>query len=501
MHDPALHLFIDDHHVRNAVALKRVLHPFEQSHEPILDDIDGRMLAWGCIIHENGRYRLWYQSAASVPVHEMQLAGVWGRGSEFGFFPDRFPGAIRETQTSTISYAESEDGLKWSRPSLGLFEWRGSKANNIVFDGSSASAQFNGMLTNMDSVTVVRDEQDANPAGRYKMINHWETIHVWDNDVGKLNRPKDFMDRAWAHRAKYLIRSADGIRWEPKLTRIKDVEGGDYCGIVRDDRNGHWWFNDRPTVGLPSGYCRLAGLSVSNDLYHWPEHLEQILHPGEFEDYGKRYEHHGFTPFNYGDQDLGMLELSIVGATVANVLVSHRDGEPWRIVSYEPVLQVGPKGSKDEAITVMTRNAPFAAGQRLRLYYNGRNKPAPPEIRFGGLFPAEMRLDGFAAMTVDRLAVQRHMAPAVLQTQHVTVSAPQLELNIAGHGGSAQVALLDEGMRALKGYDVGDCQPIEEDAVRAKVKWKDHDDVAALKGRTISVLVKLQAGSIYAFRL
>ena len=31
-----------------------------------------------------------------------------------------------------LCYAESEDGLTWRKPELGLQEWNGSRANNIV---------------------------------------------------------------------------------------------------------------------------------------------------------------------------------------------------------------------------------------------------------------------------------------------------------------------------------------------------------------------------------
>jgi hypothetical protein len=31
-----------------------------------------------------------------------------------------------------LCYAESDDGLRWRRPKLGLFEFNGSKANNII---------------------------------------------------------------------------------------------------------------------------------------------------------------------------------------------------------------------------------------------------------------------------------------------------------------------------------------------------------------------------------
>ena len=32
-------------------------------------------------------------------------------------------------------YAESKDGINWTKPNLGLFEWKGSKENNIVWLG------------------------------------------------------------------------------------------------------------------------------------------------------------------------------------------------------------------------------------------------------------------------------------------------------------------------------------------------------------------------------
>ena len=32
-------------------------------------------------------------------------------------------------------YAESRDGIHWTKPELGLFEFNGSKQNNIVWDG------------------------------------------------------------------------------------------------------------------------------------------------------------------------------------------------------------------------------------------------------------------------------------------------------------------------------------------------------------------------------
>jgi len=202
-HDSSLHLFVDDYHLRNRFAMKRVTGKLTKQAEPVVEDLPGRLVSWACVLREpEGLFRAWYCSVCKVSAHDMAIAGVWGRGNEFGFFPERMEGAIPETQTCTVSYAESRDGFRWIKPSLGLFEWQGSKDNNIVLDGSRAAAQFHRCLTNMDQPSVIKDEADPDPARRYKMISHWESVHYWDNYVAKLDRSPEFQQACGAARGK-----------------------------------------------------------------------------------------------------------------------------------------------------------------------------------------------------------------------------------------------------------------------------------------------------------
>ena len=39
----------------------------------------------------------------------------------------------RAVHKEVTCYAESKDGIHWAKPNLGLFEWEGSKENNIVW--------------------------------------------------------------------------------------------------------------------------------------------------------------------------------------------------------------------------------------------------------------------------------------------------------------------------------------------------------------------------------
>jgi hypothetical protein len=235
--------------------------------------------------------------------------------------------------------------------------------------------------------------------------------------------------------------------------------------------------------------------------------VEQIVYPGEFEDWGLRYEHHGMIPFNYGDQDLGYLELSVKGAPVANILLTHRDGQPWqRPNGNEPLIQVGERGSFDDRIVNAMRNPPLIVGDEIVIPYNGRFKEGVVNDRFkgryiGSLGLATLRLDGFAGFEVCPFTMHRYGLAASLQSQPVLVSADDLQVNLKGHRGTARVALLDEGARGIEGYGLTDCLPIDEDNVRATVRWKERNEIRSLRGRKVMFLIQLQSGSVWSFRL
>ncbi len=83
-----------------------------------------------------------------------------------------------------VSYAESRDGLRWTRPKLGLYEYEGSKENNIVWmdDPWAKREQRNPMA-------IFKDTNPAcAPDARYKSVARG------DDGV-------------------YALKSPDGIHW------------------------------------------------------------------------------------------------------------------------------------------------------------------------------------------------------------------------------------------------------------------------------------------------
>jgi hypothetical protein len=67
---------------------------------------------------QSGKFQLWTQ------VHEW-VEKPTGRSTRYA-----------------IAYAESDDGLSWDAPNLGLFQWKGSKQNNTPESTGASSGCF-----------------------------------------------------------------------------------------------------------------------------------------------------------------------------------------------------------------------------------------------------------------------------------------------------------------------------------------------------------------------
>lgn len=92
-------------------------------------------LGWAQVLIDGGRYRLWYQTMG-IPGNAM--AGI-------------------------LCYAESDDGFHWRKPELGLVEFGGSRANNILMQHGREEESF------------IFPDPTAPPPERYRLMMH----HVW----------------------------------------------------------------------------------------------------------------------------------------------------------------------------------------------------------------------------------------------------------------------------------------------------------------------------------
>jgi hypothetical protein len=171
-----------------------------------------------CIIREPDRLRMYYSAGDS--------SGGW-----------------------SVGYAESEDGMRWTRPSLGLWEYGGSRANNLVL---SAEAE----------------------RGELRVCHPW----VICNSTGYRMYYSVSVDSG-----AYAIGTAtspDGINWRKDQRVVVLPRGSEgefdywYAAIpkvVRDDSGYRMWYtgyNGGPAnAGLPAAYA--LGHAVSDDGVNW----------------------------------------------------------------------------------------------------------------------------------------------------------------------------------------------------------------------------------------
>jgi hypothetical protein len=501
-HDSNLYLFADDHWIAEQHGLKRVVNRARPLETPIVWPDDPRTetdCAWGNVIREpDGRFRLWYCTMmmghnADGP-HEIAKAGVWGRGDDYSFRP-RSAADGRDVESMLGKYAESTDGVHWTKPALGLIEFRGSRKNNILLNGERAARQTDGALTNFDGFTIVRDDAEPDPSRRYKMVAHWESVHCWDNHEisGSLGRSKERMDRYWAARGEYITFSPDGLCWDQPLVRVNLPSGGGDRLLVVPDRRGDRWM-----AYVRSGGWSYPAFSYSGDLRDWsaPEPARHIT-PASVQAPAVEC----MIPFNYGNQDLGFpCGMDKPRGVFTPMLAARHDGDEWTwIDNTTPFIPFGPPSSYYASGCVPLHNEPFVVGDELLIYFNAFSRRQTPPCPFGtrSIGVAKLRRDGFAG-----LQAADPTKPGSLTTRPVPVSGALLLLNVEQRGaaGKVEVALLDERGNELPGFTFADCQPITADAVRARATWTNHRDLTPLANRPIRLSVRAHAGAIvYAF--
>lgn len=104
---------------------------------------------YGSVIREKDVYRMWYVCVGK----------------------DRFDKKTPRSAPWRVAYAESKDGVNWTKPDLGLVDYNGSRDNNLVLMEPRLGAV---------NIKVLHDPDDPDPTRRYKM-----GAHVWfpKNDV------------------------------------------------------------------------------------------------------------------------------------------------------------------------------------------------------------------------------------------------------------------------------------------------------------------------------
>ena len=129
-----LQLFLDDALIDTRRGVELRLHEPRQAETVLVRDrpYEDTTMYDPVVIKDGDRYRMWYRANFNSAPYYM-------------------------------AYAESSDGITWTKPSLGLIEVRGSKDNNLIWSAKDVSGPH--------SWSVFKDPNPAVPADeRYKAM-------------------------------------------------------------------------------------------------------------------------------------------------------------------------------------------------------------------------------------------------------------------------------------------------------------------------------------------
>ena len=475
-------LFIDEHFFQSSEGIELCMNPPVQDPTPVLiaDQPweEKGIGAYSTAFRErDGRFRLWYDALVDVGTPQ--------------------EGARR------LCYAESEDGIHWEKPSLGLIPFRGSPENNIVAPHLEHQS--------MQGATVYHDER-APADERYKL---WSKFRPTDSQIAE-----EVRSGLWA------MHSPDGIHWQVYPDQPNPPNQS--C----DTQNMFFWDD---TIKRYVGYTRVRetqnseeaalagkvayrsiGRITSPDFRTWSSTQIVLQADGEdlaipvpprSDDQRPSINYYTSCAMKYESaQDVYLMFPSVYyhwgengfPATMDTQLLSSRDGINWRRQgNRRPFLR---HGMDDETHSGMIFANPWLipVGDELWLYYAGmaHNHGADPGDvgRSSSLFRARIRRDGFVSADAGYGGGQ--FITPVLQ-----FGGNRLELNLDGSaGGWLQVEIQDADGQPFPGFMLADADPVVGNAIGKSVTWKGRSDLSELIGKPARLRFVLRAMKLYAFQ-
>ncbi|MSU23278.1 MAG: hypothetical protein EXS32_05570 [Opitutus sp.] len=447
-------LFVDDFLVERMNGAEWRLHaPIDRGPALKPGDVpwEDTNTGYGTVIKDGGTYRLYYRGNASMT-------------------------------NGRYCYAESPDGVVWTKPNLGLHEFAGSKANNIILAGRAGSHSFSPFL-------------DANPAAspdqRYKALG--------------LLRTAD--DKRWELLA---FVSADGIRWrllreQPVMTEgAFDSQNVSFWSVAEKKYVCYYRTKSGGATGL-----RQISRATSDDFVRWGK--------GETMAYRRLGETAPMEQMYINQTHPYFRAPHLYIATAARFMQGRR------AVSEEDAATFGKANFADcsDAVLMSTRGDQFYD----RTFLEGWVRPGPgfenwstrsnyPLLGIVPTGPNEMslfvtkeyalpsvhirrytlRLDGFAS-------VHAPYAGGEMITKPLTLSGGRLVLNYAtSAAGSVRVELQTAAGNPISGFSLADCPEIIGDRIEHIVRWKGGADLSAWAGQPIRLRFAMKDADLYSIR-
>ena len=392
-------------------------------------------------------------------------------------------------ENQVTCYAESRDGVRWTKPSLGLVEIQGSTDNNIILHGETSH-----------NFSPFRDARPGIPAlEQYKA-------------VGGVDAP-------------YVYASADTIHWRP--LRDKPILTTEHPAFERhgvpfwgeglpravfdsqnialwDDQTQRYLFyfrawlpNDRSGT-VKGKSVRTIFRGTSNDFLSWddPEPIDiggapmEHLYTNTTIPYHRAPHIYLSFPMRYANAHPPLVD-DVAGSGVTDsVFMFSRDGLRFSQRYMQAFLRPGRERRNWTKHSLMVSWGLLqTAPDELSVYLTQHHELPSAHIR-----RAVLRTDGFVSLRAPH-------AGGEFTTRPLVFSGQRLVLNVATSAvGSVHVEIQDIDGKPLDGYRLEESREFYGDEIAYTVQWKDGGDLRRLIGKPVRLRMTMSDGDLYSFR-
>jgi len=487
-------LFIDDYlidTVKGNVSLR--LHPPVRREIAFRTNLpwEGSMCAYMTVFQDEGLYRMYYNG------WEVDLDSSTGDSD-----------GIAEPHPMWVCYAESNDGINWRRPELGLIHYKGSSNNNILWKGPDVAQHgVHGFAPFKDS------NPNVEPESRYKAVG---------------------ADRKGSRgTGLYAMKSPDGIDWsllqkEPILQQ--KIHGTFDCQNLAfwDSERSEYriYFRDYRYGGPPPDNGRREIKTASSvDFINWTEpkwvdysgltphemgvelYTNQIMPypraPHIFIGFPSRYV---FRPWSATIEALPEAEHRRWRANVDERFgtaltdtgfMCSRDGFQFKLWE-EAFIRPGPQlkgnwsyGDNDQCWGMIETPSSLEGAPPEFSFFTREDRWRNNDI---AIRRHTIRKDGFGSFHSLGKGGEVITKPLIFQGEQLTLN---MSTSITG---GIRVEIQNDAGQHIRGYSLDDCDLILGDELERVVTWNKKPHLSQLAGVPVRLRITLQDADLYAIK-
>ncbi|MFO0871051.1 MAG: hypothetical protein U0935_19175 [Pirellulales bacterium] len=416
---------------------------------------EGQVSGYVTVLQYDGKYWMYY------------------RGRPLTGYGDNDPRAKEVT-----CVAQSDDGITFTRPQLGLISFGGNRNNNaILADVGHVTHNFAPFLDTRPGVPAEERFKAVGGSSQSGLIAFVSADGIHFRKLreepiitgGAFDSQNNIL---WSdHEQCYVCffrTFKNGVRW---ITRTTSTNFLDWTPAV--DMS----FGDAPHEHLYTNqtvaYFRAPHIYLGTAARFWPG--RRALTDAQVAELQLD------APVNYAGLKLDSSDA---------VLLTSRGGQRYDRTFLESLVRPGPDLKNWTARSNYPARGIVPTGPGEMSMYVQRHYGQPTHH----LERLTFRLDGMASVSAGSTAGE-------FTTKAFTFQGNRLTLNLAtSAAGGVWVEIQDEAGQPLPGFTLADCQEIHTDDLARVVSWRQGADVGALAGRPVRLRFRLRDADLFALQ-